>query len=63
MGLLSILNEKTVFGTVFFWGGRWDLNPQHLHPQCSALPIELHPPRTSRILSQADKEYKEILII
>ena len=25
------------------WGDRWDLNPQPLHPQCNALPIELLP--------------------
>lgn len=24
-----------------FWGGQWDLNPQPLVPQTSALPIEL----------------------
>ena len=29
---------------VSFGGGRRDLNPQHLEPQSSALPIELHPP-------------------
>ena len=35
------------------WGGWWDSNPQHLEPQSSALPIELHPPHIKTVQADA----------
>jgi hypothetical protein len=39
-----------------YWGDRWDLNPQPLGPQPSALPVELRPPSAKRYLYIKNKD-------
>lgn len=41
------------------WGGRWELNPQPLVPQTSALTIELHPPHHHIILKISHNNIKK----